>query len=92
MARRLCSRDAIGSGVLNMQIEFEDASLLKVAGQLDLASGQHRQFAAYREAKAGAGILSGCTGVRLLERLEDDLLLVRRNADTLVLDDKRHDL
>ena len=42
---------------------------------------QARQLAADRQAQAGAAVLAAGAAVGLLERLEDDLLLVRRDAD-----------
>src|SRR5258708_1687276 len=37
------------------------------------------------EAKSGAAVLARCGAVRLAERLEDDLLFIRRDADTRVV-------
>ena len=63
------------------------------AVQLDFAAEQLRQLAADREAEAGAAVLAAGAGVGLLERLEDDLLLLQRNADAgvghLERDDRR---
>ena len=42
----------------------------------DLAAEQPRQLAADRQAEAGAAVLAAGRAVGLLERLEDDLLLV----------------
>ena len=50
------------------------------ARQPDLAAQQPRQLAADRQAQAGAAVLAAGRAVRLLERLEDDLLLVRRRC------------
>ena len=57
-----------------------------VLTQADLAAQQPRQFAADRQAQAGAAVLAAGAAVGLLERLEDDLLLVRRDADAGVGD------
>ena len=58
-----------------------------------LAAEQVRQLAADRETEAGAAVLARRAGVGLLERLEDDPLLLRRDADAGVgdgeLDDRR---
>ena len=54
--------------------------------QLDLAAEQVRELAADREAKTGAAVLAAGAGIGLLERLEDDLLLLERNADAGVGD------
>ena len=47
----------------------------------DFAAEQARDFAADGQAQAGAAVLAAGAAVGLLERLEDDLLLVRRDAD-----------
>ena len=67
--------------VFHRQIEREGAALARRAVQLDFAAEQVREFAADREAEAGAAVLAAGAGVGLLERLEDDLLLFQRNAD-----------
>ena len=51
------------------------------AGQPDFAAEQARDFAADRQAQARAAVLAAGATVGLLERFEDDLLLLRRNAD-----------
>ena len=60
-----------------------------VAAQLDLAAEQVRELAADREAEAGAAVLAAGAGVGLLERLEDDVLLLQRDADAGVRDLER---
>src|SRR5205823_6355522 len=52
------------------------------AAQLDLAAEQTRQLAADRETKTRAAEPAVGAGIGLLKSLEDDLLLLRRNADT----------
>ena len=52
-----------------------------VAAQLNLAAEQAGQLAADGEAEAGAAVLAAGAGVGLLERLEDDALLLGRDAD-----------
>jgi hypothetical protein len=52
---------------------------------MDLAAQQVRQLAADGEPEAGAAILAAGAGVGLLEGLEDDLLLLRRDADARVV-------
>ena len=49
--------------------------------QADLAAEQPGDLAADRQAQARAAVLAAGAAVGLLERLEDDLLLVRRDAD-----------
>ena len=51
------------------------------AAQVDFAAKQAGQFAADGEPKARAAVLAAGGGIRLLERLEDDLLLLVRDAD-----------
>src|SRR5262249_43153000 len=61
--------------------------------QPDLAAQQVRKLAADRETQTGTAVLAGRAGVGLLERFEDDLLLLRRDADAGIadreLDDRR---
>ena len=59
-----------------------DADLAFVAlDEAQLAAEQPRQLPADRQAQAGAAVLAAGAAVGLLERLEDDLLLVGRDAD-----------
>ena len=53
---------------------------------MDLAAEQVRELAADRETQAGSSVLSAGAGVGLHEGLEDDLLLLGRNADAGVGD------
>ena len=57
----------------------------------DFAAEQARNFAADRQAQAGAAVFAAGAAVGLLERLEDDLLLLRRDADAGVGDGERDD-
>ena len=59
------------------------------ADQADFAAEQRRQLAADGQAQAGAAVLAARAGVGLLERLEDQLLLLRRDADAGVGDRER---
>ena len=79
-----------GPDVVQRQVEREGAAHAGRAAQLDLAAEQVRQLAADREAKAGAAVFAAGAGVGLLERLEDDLLLLRRDADAGVGDLEGH--
>ena len=76
-------------GVGERQVQRERAALPGRADQPDLAAEQRRQLAADREAEAGAAVLAAGAGVGLLERLEDQLLLLRRDADAGVGDLER---
>ena len=83
---------AVGAGVVQRQVERERAALPVDAGELDLAAEQHGQLAADGEAEAGAAVLARGAGVGLLEGLEDEPLLLRRDADAGVLDGEGDDL
>ena len=72
------------------QVERESAAHAGRAAQPDLAAEQVRKLAADREAEARAAVFAAGAGVGLLERLEDDLLLLRRDADAGVRDLERH--
>ena len=62
------------------------------AGELDFAAQEHGQFAADGQAEAGAAVFARRAGVGLLEGLEDEPLLLRRDADARVLDGEGDDL
>ena len=72
------------------QVEREGAALAHGAPQPDVAAEQPRELLADRQAQPGAAVLPAGRAVRLLERLEDDLVLLRRNADARVDDGERH--
>ena len=77
---------------MQRQVEGERAALAVDAGQPDLAAQQRRQLAADGQAQAGAAVLARGAGIGLLEGLEDEPLLLRRDADAGVLDGERDDL
>src|SRR5947207_1073816 len=83
--RRLqhCAQAAQGSRrkVRLRQVEREGAAFARRATETNLAAEQSRQFAADRKTQARAAVLAAGRAVRLLERLEDNLLLLRRNAN-----------
>ena len=68
-------------GVFQRQIEHEGAAFAGRALKMDFAAEQARKLAADGEAQAGAAIFSAGAGIRLLKRLEDQLLLFQGNAD-----------
>ena len=68
------------------QVQRERAALARRADQPDLAAEQRRQLAADGEAETGAAVLAAGAGVGLLERLEDQPLLLGRDADAGVAD------
>ena len=61
------------------------------AAQLNLAAEQAGELAADRQAEPRAAVLAARAGVGLLERFEDDPLLVGGDADPAVGHGKRHD-
>ena len=70
--------------VAQRQVQRERAAGAGRALQRDLAAQQAGELAADREAQPGAAVLAAGARVRLLERLEDELLLLRRNADARI--------
>ena len=70
------------------QVERKGASLAGRAGHADLAAQKSGDFAADRQAKTGAAEAAAGAHVGLLERLEDDLELIGRDADARVVDGK----
>src|SRR5262249_45272452 len=71
--------------------EREGAPLAGDARQADLAAQEPRDLAADCEAEPRAAVLAGRRAVGLLESLEDDLLLFRRDPDPGVGDrDREH--
>src|SRR5262249_36140552 len=77
-------------GIFERQIEREARALAGDRAQLDLAAEQARELAADRKPKTGAAVFAARARVRLLERLEDDALLLERNADAGVRHLERH--
>ena len=69
------------AGICERQVKREGAALARRAAQLDFAAEQVGQFAADGEAEPGAAVFAAGAGVGLLECLEDDLLLLGRDAD-----------
>ena len=83
----LCASGArTAAGILQRQVERERAAPARRAAQLDLAAEQVGKLAADRQAEAGAAVLAAGAGIGLLEGLEDDLLLLGRDADAGVRD------
>ena len=81
-----------GARVAERQIERECAPLSMDAAKLDLASQQHRQFAAYGETQASAPVLSGRSRVGLLEGFEYQPLFFRSDPNAGVLNRKGENL
>ena len=92
LGRRVAAPRAVGAGVVQRQVEGERAALSVDAGELDLTAEQDGQLAADGETEAGAAVFAGRAGVGLLKRLEDEPLLLRRDADAGVLDREGEDL
>src|SRR2546423_7566299 len=72
--------------------ERKGAALSFRAFDTDLATEQSGNLAADRKAEAGATVLPVGRSIRLLECLEDQALLVLRDADTRVLNRKRDNI
>src|SRR5580700_6111405 len=72
--------------VFDRQVKRKSAADPGGAPQLDLAAEQTRQLAADRQAKTCAAEPAIGARIGLLKRLENDLLLLRGNADTGVRD------
>ena len=77
--------------VVQRQVEGEGAPLAERALDPDLAAEQPGDLAADRQAQARAAVLPAGPRVGLLERLEDDPQLVRRDADPRVGHREGHD-
>src|SRR5262245_34306194 len=91
--RRYAARRPDGGGwadIAQRQIERERRAHAGRAAKMDFAAQQVRQFAADGETEAGTAVLAAGAGVRLLKRLEDDLLLFQRNADARIGDLEGH--
>ena len=83
--RRLAFQGFDGHVILR-QIERERAALSGSARQADFTAQQARDFAADGQSEPGAAVLPAGAAVRLLEGLENDLLLVGGDADAGVSD------
>ena len=101
-ARRACPGSTVagrghgrrGSRVRRCRIETrqgqrEGAALPRCARQRDVAAEQAGQVARDREPEAGAAVLAVGAAVGLAESLEDDVLLVRLDADAGVAHGER---
>jgi len=66
--------------------------VLPAPGELLRRISPPRSCAADGEAEAGAAVLACRAGVRLLERLEDDALLLERDADAGIADGELDDV
>ncbi len=71
------------------QIQGERAAHAGCALQTNLATQQPGQFAADGKPQTRAAVLAAGGSIRLLERLEDDSLLVLRNSDAGIGDGER---
>src|ERR1700722_8430855 len=75
--------------VSERQIKCEAASLAWRAAQLNFAAQQTGQFAADGQPQSCSAVLAARAGIGLLESLEDNPLLVERDADAGIGDLKR---
>src|SRR5687767_3362320 len=71
------------------QIECKATALINVADKPDLSAQQCRELSADGQPKTGAAIAAAGSSIGLVEGLENDSLLVGRDADTRVTDLKR---
>ena len=76
---------------LRRKVEGEQTPLAWRALKLDLSSQEPPQLAADGQPEPRAAVLAAGASVRLLERLEDDLLLLQGNPDPRVRDRERDD-
>ena len=82
LPRRRAARALARAATIGLrQVEREHAARARRADQPDLAAEQLGELARDGQAQAGAAVLAAGRAVGLLERLEDDLLLVGRDAD-----------
>src|SRR6185369_5130165 len=72
---------AAARAVALRQVQREGRALRRRADKADLTAEQTRELAADGQAQASAAVLARGRSVGLLEGLEDDLLLVARDAD-----------
>src|SRR5204863_5991187 len=78
-------------GVPERQVQGERATQPGRAPELDFPTEQVGKLAADRQAKAGASVLAAGAGIGLLERLEDDALLLDGYADAGIRNLEGHD-
>src|SRR6186713_503247 len=76
--------------VRERQIQGEGTAAAGDTAQAYFAAQQVSQLTADGESQSRATVFTRRTGVRLLKRLEDDSLLLLRNADTRVADGELH--
>src|SRR6266566_1201520 len=68
------------------QVKREDTALAGRAGQANLPAEQPRDFPANRQAEARAAVFAAGAAIGLLEGFKDELLFLRRNADSRITD------
>src|SRR5689334_23862835 len=71
------------------QVKGECASLARSALEFDLSTQELRYFSRDRKSQPCPSVFSACGGVRLLEGLEDNLVLGWRDSDSRVSDRER---
>ena len=79
--RGLPGRRRGGGGGPGQNGEMERGALAGIALDPDLAAHQLGQALADGQAQAGAAVMAGGGGIHLLERFEQAVLLVQRDAD-----------
>src|SRR3954471_5360075 len=80
------SRGSDRAHVGKRQQKRKRAALARLAMELEPAAEQPRELPANGKPEAGAAVLPARRPIGLLERLEDHVLLVRRNTDAGVFD------
>jgi hypothetical protein len=84
--RRACAH----AGELLRQVKGEGAADAFLTLDVEFAVQQPRDFTADGQSQPGAAVAPGGAGVGLLERLENELALFRRDADAGVADTEGH--
>src|SRR5579862_1775128 len=79
------------SDVFDRQIERKGRAGAGRTAQMNFTAEEARQFTADGKTKAGTAVFPARRGVRLLERFEDDLLFLGRDADAGIADFERDD-
>jgi hypothetical protein len=92
LAHRRPQHAADARALHDRQEQRERAAFTRRADEPNLAAEQLRQLAADRQPKSRAAVLARRRAVGLLERLENDLLLVGGNADARIGDGERDDM
>src|ERR1700730_11840926 len=80
-----------GTSIFQRQLKREDAASSGGALKLNFAGEEGSQLTANREAQTGPAVFPASAGIGLLKRLENAVLLLRRDTDSGVGDLERYD-